>query len=193
MHSRLTIRLLMGLVLFVAVGVAALRHASELWASLLLTAALLLFAVAALGAACSRGPRRAACGGFAAFGFGYLALCFGPWASTEVRPHLATSKLLDFVGAWISRTSPPVFVTRKVPVLGDVPHLGRLFATRVAAPGPARFAGIGPVAATANEPFVRVGHSLFALIFALLGGLVARYFSAAREHEPGDPGPAGAP
>jgi hypothetical protein len=51
MSPRLTIRLIMGLVLFAAAGIAALRHASELWAGLLLTASLLAFAVAALGAA----------------------------------------------------------------------------------------------------------------------------------------------
>src|SRR4051794_19378670 len=88
---RLSIAALMGLILFVAVAIATLRNADELWTSILLSLALLNFGVAALGAAFRRGRSRAFSAGAAFFGFGYLGLAFGP-----ISPQLASTKLLDY-------------------------------------------------------------------------------------------------
>ena len=85
----------MGFIASFALGAVALRDANEFWASSIFTLTLAVLAVGCLGAAFRRGRSRAAFAGFAAFGIGYLCLCFGPWASTEVRPHLLTSWAID--------------------------------------------------------------------------------------------------
>src|SRR3954451_23898489 len=95
MRLRFSIRGVMGSVLFAGVGVAALRSATDWWASGLFTATLLGLSLAALFAAYRRGPRRAFWSAFVAFGAGYLVLAFGPWCETSIRPRLLTTKILD--------------------------------------------------------------------------------------------------
>ncbi|MGO9464117.1 MAG: hypothetical protein ACLQIB_09065 [Isosphaeraceae bacterium] len=71
---RFTILGLMGLVLGLAVAIAALRNADDHWAVGLLLATALHMGVAALGAVYHAGRRRAGRLGFAVFGGGYFAL-----------------------------------------------------------------------------------------------------------------------
>ena len=56
---RISIRTLMALVLVSAIGLAALRNASELWAGMMLRLALAAVGVAILGVALMRGRERA--------------------------------------------------------------------------------------------------------------------------------------
>lgn len=78
---RMSIAGVMLLMLPVAVGLAALRDPSELWASVLFTVTLLALLVSVLGTVARRGPARLAFFGFVLFGASYLVLAFGPWAS----------------------------------------------------------------------------------------------------------------
>ena len=174
MRLRFSIMGLMALVLFVAVGFAALRNPTELWAYALFTLALGIFGIAALGAAFRQGYGRAFFAGFAAFGFGYLILCYGPWAATEVRPHLATAKLLEYAPPWLNTTNPMVpFPRGSIAVVDVEEDQGSAFITysnlTLLKPSP--------------EAYQRVGHSLFALVIALIGGTASRYF-AARDDQP---------
>ena len=70
---------LMFAVLFVAVGLAALRDPSELWASSLFSLTLVLLLVAMLGTVAHRGATRVAFLGFTLFAGTYLLLAFSPW------------------------------------------------------------------------------------------------------------------
>jgi len=87
-RPRFSIAGLMGMVLVVAVGVAALRSGSEDWAGIVSALTLGLLGVALLGVLFRQGPRRAFWSGFALFGWGYLALTMAPWFSGEVGPRL---------------------------------------------------------------------------------------------------------
>jgi hypothetical protein len=108
MRFRTSIRGVMAVVLLFAVGVAALREADDLWASALFSLTLGILGVAALGAAFRRGRSRASYAGAAAFGWAYMALCFGPWATDAIRPHLATTRLLDYAApTWWGHPGPP--------------------------------------------------------------------------------------
>lgn len=98
-RPRFSIAGLMGLVVVVAVGVAALRSASEDWAGIVLMLTLGLLGVALLGVIFRDGPRRAFWSGFALFGGGYLTLTMAPWFSAEVGPRLATTRGLDLLFA----------------------------------------------------------------------------------------------
>ena len=90
-HLRPSITSALGVILFVAVGFAALREADELWASWLFPLTLVLLLVAVLLAAQRTGDRRAFWIGFALVGWGYLSLALIP--STE--PRLITTKTLS--------------------------------------------------------------------------------------------------
>src|SRR5438270_8186539 len=98
-RPRFSIAGLMFVVLLIAVGVAALRSASQLWAGMIFTLTLALLGVAVIGVIYRRGARRAFWLGATLFGGGYLIVSFGPWFATEVRPYLVTSALLDALDA----------------------------------------------------------------------------------------------
>src|SRR5437764_15325384 len=102
----------MGIVVVAAVGAAALRMASDLWADALFSLDLLLFGAAALASALRRGRSRAAWLGFAAFGWGYLVLTFGPWCREFIRPRLLTDTALQrlhprLAGWYVYLEAPP--------------------------------------------------------------------------------------
>jgi hypothetical protein len=86
---RISIRTLMACVFVSAVGLAALRNASGLWAWIMLFLALTVEGVALLGAALMRGRERAWWLGLAVFAGGYLVAALCP-----VRSELATTMAL---------------------------------------------------------------------------------------------------
>src|SRR5689334_10460965 len=99
MRYRVSIAALMVLVLFLAIGFAALRSGSDWWASATFSATLLALALAAPLAVYRRGPRRAFWAWFAAFGAAYLVLVFTPWFESAIRPRLLTTKGIDALHA----------------------------------------------------------------------------------------------
>src|SRR5947209_4142181 len=96
-RPRISLARLMALVVVFAVGVAALRDASETWAGIVLLATLGFLAASILGVVYRSGGRRAWWLGFALFGWGYFALSFGLWFATEFRPRLPTTRLLSYL------------------------------------------------------------------------------------------------
>ena len=147
---------LMGAVLVVALGLAALRNASETWASVmfLLTCGVLNLAV--VGTLCREGAKRAWWLGFALFGWGYLVLAF--WSSVQ----LPTMALLDAVGSRLGL---------KVQFGGGMGGMG----------GGMRSAGFwafggfgGGFGGPPGQSLKQIAHCLWALVAALLGGLLAR-------------------
>lgn len=101
MRRRVSILGLMGLILLMGLGFAALRSASAFWASFLFTLAYLMVTASTIAAIASPGRERASWAGFAVACGGHLALVFGPLASAGglVVPPLLTTGL-------ISRTLP---------------------------------------------------------------------------------------
>lgn len=126
MRSGATIRFrvpiagLMVSVVAFAIGLAALRFASEVWAGFVGLLALGLLALAVLGVVYRRGRRRASWLGFALFGGAYAALAWGDWwGAAEVGPRsfkrappeppaLVTSLLLDRIRPALHRERGPV-------------------------------------------------------------------------------------
>src|SRR5262245_26625519 len=93
---RFTILGVMGLVLVMAVGLAALRNANEYWAGGLLTFTSLLFGLALLGALCGRPEKRPGRLGFVVLGGGYFALAFLGLSDANLNK-LPTSQALSYV------------------------------------------------------------------------------------------------
>jgi hypothetical protein len=185
---RFSIRTLMSAIVVSAIGLAALRNASDLWAGIMLLVALAAVGVAVLGAIILRGRDRCWWLGFALFGGGYLALVFVPWESKAPR-QLGTTDLLDYVHAKVVGSPIKNFdVTRydKNSVLYQaiIPDRGLNITWPpdiVAATLPVnRWSSALPGAANYDQ-FQHVGHSIFALIAGLVGGLIATWFYAKRE------------
>ncbi|HWE37419.1 MAG TPA: hypothetical protein VG406_12695 [Isosphaeraceae bacterium] len=180
---RFSIAGLMGLVVVVAVGVAALRFASELWAGVLLLSTVGVLGAAILGIIHRRDGKRAWWQGFALFGWGYLALALGPWASEAIAPHLPTTAGLD---ALYARLHPAgdvetvrTFSVAKLLLLTSTSTAPSAQAAGAAGlpPGWGSSVVLGPPNPT-PEFFHRVGHCLWALLAACVGGLVGRAFHA---------------
>ena len=75
---RFTIAQLMAIVLFAAIGMAALRNASKFWASAVFTLAILTVSVAIVGAVARTGKLRMAWAGYAVAGWSCLII----WLAT---------------------------------------------------------------------------------------------------------------
>jgi hypothetical protein len=200
---RFTILNLMGIVLALAVAIAALRNADDSWAGGLLLATPVLLGVVLLGAAYSAGRRRAGRLGFVVFGGGYFALAFLGLSEPNLAK-LPTSWLLAFVH---QRVAPPqAFTFTTLFTAPAQTGQGRILTTDVS-PGPApntvtttttsqialtgmlngapggRWKVLLPGAAN-YEAFSAVGHCLFALLAGLLGAAIARRLQARRERLP---------
>jgi hypothetical protein len=167
---RFTIAGLMGLV--VVVAVAALRFASELWAGILRMLTLGVLGAAILAFHERTGPRRSWWRGFALFGWGYVLLVMGPWASEAIAPNLPTTAGLDALSARMhpggadagqARRLGPVVLRDDIAVPPGMAFRpdGKLVVSG-APPGPA------------PEPFRRVGHCLGTLLVACVGGIIGR-------------------
>ena len=97
---RFRIGSLMGIVLVLAIGFAALKNASATWASAIFLLTCGVLGLAVIGAICRRGADRAGWLGFALFGWGYMALAFWPSEFLPNPPTLALLKgLLSVFGA----------------------------------------------------------------------------------------------
>jgi hypothetical protein len=198
-RPRFTIASLLGVVVFVAVAIASLREATDLWDCGVFTATAGLLLASVLWAVHRTGLRRAFWLGFALFGWVYLVASLVP----AVEPRLLTTKALAYLDSKVpgrnavflfnvSATGGTVTTSNAVQSYAFSTSGGTLAANQ---PGAVRFwsAGTGPLLAVPNgttENFVRIGHSLIALIMAFFGGHLSRRLYARRGQDAG-PSPTG--
>jgi hypothetical protein len=178
MRFRFGITTLMGLILFVAVGLTALRSASALWVSATFTATVTLLSASILGAMAARGRPRMGWAGLAVFGWVYLGIAFGPWPrNVDGPPPLLTVPLLDAIQDY-------VFSDGKTPYLTDdyQSQYGRVTAFRGNwQPAKGNFGPAPPAGGFKMVDLVayrQAGHSLGAVLFGVVGALVGRFFAA---------------
>jgi hypothetical protein len=192
---RFTILGLMGLVLGMAVAIAALRNADDYWAAGMILATPLLLGVVLIGALCGVERFHARRLGFAILGGGYFALAFLGLSEPNLN-RLPTTKLLAYVHQQVASpqtftftvtTSPPT-TTQTSFVIANSNSTALNFVTTTA-PGPVsassavtpgRWKSLLPGAAD-YEAFSIVGHCLFTLLAGLLGAATAQWFRNRRE------------
>ena len=170
MRLRVSIRAIMAVVLAAGLGLAALRSASEWWASGIFSLTLLGFALAAAYASQRRGPRRAFWAAFVVFGVGYLVLAFAPWFQDAARPRLLTTRLLDFAQPLLDPAR------RLAEPFSPSPDGRGLLPDR--SPSVARLWGPD---ASRQDRLQTIGHCLSAWLLAALGGVANRYFWERRD------------
>ena len=177
---RFSIASLLVAVLFVAVGFAALRESSELWDSGVFTLVLTVLLTSILLAIHRTESRRAFWTGFALFGWTYLALSLVP----SIESRLATTKALAYLDSKEPGRPQNFF---KLHVTGGTPGNqvqavafsldGNRLATSSRRTVRLWDATTGRLLggwAGTTENFVRIGHSLIALLAGWFGGLLSR-------------------
>jgi hypothetical protein len=197
------------LIIVLGVGLAALREANDAWDSGVLSLDLGAMLASILLAIPRTGKRRAFWLGFALFGAAYLAMSLVP----SIESRLLTTELSAYIDSKVSRSiasGPGYFENNDGPVDIDVvdssqPNLQYLNRGDGTFEDLNVVAGLNPAGhqATGNgglfllgsagpwlralagttENFVRISHSLFALIVAFIGGRLSGYLYA-RNREP---------
>jgi hypothetical protein len=171
MRIRLSIGCLLVVIALCGIGFAALVDASELWASCVFVLALCVLGLTCLGMAFGQGRRRVNYAGAAFFGWSYMLLAFGPWFSSEVRPHLATTWAIDSL-PW---RSPGIGILECPDDNTTVPGPSPSFPIG----GFHRWGSNTPVLISASflGPRQHIGHCIFAFIAAWVGGIAASHLT----------------
>ena len=186
-HIRFSIASLLLVVLFVAVGFAALRESNETWNSRVFTLTLAALLISILLAVHRTESRRTFWIGFALFGWIYLGLFLVP----SIESRLITTKAFAYLDSKLACRSVRGFSVRSSATNSGIPSKqvqavaftpdGNQFAT--SSQGVVRFGYVrtgkllgGWIGTTEN--FIRIGHSLLALIAALMGGLLSSHLYA---------------
>ncbi len=175
-----SLRTLLVVVVFIAVGCGALVAASETWLTIVYSATFAVLFIAVLGGLFRRGRTRAFWAGFAVIGWLYLVLVYGLWEENG-RPRLATTQTLVFVWNTVIYKAPgSVSITGEVQTQSSPLIILQLQEMEKQSFYAQR--GISPttVLALPSPLFLDIGQYLWTLILAYLGGLLALYFYSTR-------------
>jgi hypothetical protein len=167
-----------GLLLFVlaaGIGLAALRRPSSLAANAIYSLLLLSLGIAFIGMLYRSGPTQAFWTGFLAFGSLYAVMSLAPWFHQDLGHRLITMPLLDVLYPYI----PPLPRSTNV-----APGPWELWTGRPPDYDSAHY-HVGIFTHT-TDSFLVIGHSLFALLAAAGGGLLARHFYGHRTRDSAD-------
>jgi hypothetical protein len=204
-RSRISIAaLLAGIALF-GVAFTALIHPSPLWGDAFYSMTLATLTIAVLAAVYGQGPRRAFWVGFSTCGWAYFLAIFGPEPLSHFGSNLITTAILDIIYPYtIPRIGGGAAL---IPAPSDLPEAPSRLARRSGGGGMIILAGAFAGAAGPPIPpptpweiwtkpdratrfnqasprmYRRIGHSMACLIFALIGGILARRFREKRESE----------
>jgi hypothetical protein len=193
----------LGIVAVIAMGLAGMRSASSLWTTAAATVTLALLLTAVVAARLLDGLDRAFWAGFAVFGWSYLLLVNWDWIGGQFG-HDLTSGLSDVAEAIFARgdvPAPPqppgaVFTVRtpsNVPIPPGQGAANLAPATGFVVVSQGEYLEQARARQIRLGNFVQIGRMFLALIFGLLGGLIARKVAqagaSARDlREPPNPG-----
>ena len=184
--SLATLLIVMGVA---ALGCAAVANWSPLWAEIMLTTTGAILLVGLLVALFGRGSTRTFATGFAAVGLAYFLLAF--FAPAEIRDErLATRRAIDRLFALMQKTNADARTTSEFQLV-EVVLDG---STNGSTPGgdSSFMFGVGtrPTLVTGrtvfNSPpreFEDIGHCLWTLLLALIGGVLAQVIQRASRRE----------
>jgi hypothetical protein len=175
---RFSIASLLVVVLVLGMSFAALRESNEIWDSAVLTLTLVILLTSVLLAIHRTGSRRAFWMGFALFGVAYLGLSLVP----SVASRLLTTRALAYLDSRAPGRSLGFFTFHTGP--GAPGNQVQSVAFTVDG---RRLATSSPVQVRlwdTTKNFVRIGHSLIALLAGWFGGLLShRLWRASRSRQ----------
>ena len=165
MKFRFSIFGLMAVVVLAAIGLAALRSPTELWASAIFTVMVGLLGYALLGTMFGRAPKRKSWAGFAVFGWVYLILVFDIFsAKVQVKPPPLLP--VGLLASMDSRLNPQVVMTWQDGG-GSLSYIN--------------YSGPMPVLGSNSVALYHIAHSLVTLVVALVGSVMAGIVAAREE------------
>jgi hypothetical protein len=169
------------LVLLIGVGFAALRESNEMWDSSIFSITLGLLLISILLAVHRTEKQRAFWLGFALSGSAYLGFSLVP----SIESRLITTKALAYLDSKMPRSVPSSDPFEAIEMAENsftfpVKNANGGWEDRVVTGSTPSFLNIVAVTSLmrssgTTENFVRIGHSLLALIVASLGGYISRY------------------
>jgi hypothetical protein len=189
---RFNIASLLIVIFLLGVGFAALRESSDLWDSGVFTLTLGVLLISILLGVDRTEARRAFWIGFALFGWIYLGISLAP----SIQSRLMTTKALAYLDSKVPRSSPAgltdfdpyatgswdvVFADNLQPnaLVLNKGNGGWIADVRAAGSNQTRFtnilAGRSLTGFGTTENFIWIGHSLLAIVAALMGGQLSRY------------------
>ena len=172
---RFSLAALLLVVSFTAVGCASLIYANEMWRQVIVTLTVVALLTATLIAVVQHDRVRAFAVGFAIVGWVYLILAFTPLV--DVRDHLLTTRSLNLLGKAIGQITLndfDAYVLDLSTVGSGQPYLPGVY-TATTSSGQFRLMS-RPQPALQSDFFV-IGHSLWTLLLAVIGGLLGRGLS----------------
>jgi hypothetical protein len=214
--TKLSVRGLMALISLVAVGFAALSHPTRLWASALYTSAIVVLSLAVVaGLRGHRRESRAFWTGFAACGWIYFALHFGPWFRPQYVPSASRGwePFAPYRGEEL-RVCPPLLTTALLDAAYPSLVRGVTYPLIVRVPesihGAGTISGGGemvvnpskgtwqrwieadtipdmPMGLISSASYQQAGHSVICLVLAMFGGAAARRLAGREEATPAGP------
>jgi hypothetical protein len=181
-RPRFSIAALMAFVSIFAVGLAAFRYPNKLWASFFFSLTIGAMVIGTLGAIFHRGLPQKFWMGYAICGWLYMFMNFGPWFE-YFSPYLFTTACLDLIYPRVAAPEQTALLETYKQTFGLAGGFGASapvdpweFWTKIDSAAE-RFAVANNFDALRSRPFQLIGHSMFALLFAYIGGLIARRFA----------------
>jgi len=165
-RAQLSLADLMAAVLFIALGLAALLNPTALWASALFMLTVALLSAAILGAIACRGKTRMTWAGVAIFGWIYLGIAFGPLPNGNGTTIPALPTMVVYEYTLHNNLVPQSKAAYKDVIFNNTNQAESLLDKATLTGKPRVFVDV--------MHLKRVVHSLGAVIFAFIGGIVGR-------------------
>lgn len=186
---RVSISRSLAFVALAGLAFAAIKVATPAWSGALYSLTFFSLIASLLGIGFGRGARRVYWTGFAALGWGYMALNYLPLHNRYFGPLLLSPNLFDELYDRIhipedlknakGMAATGNILSESVPAgSGGMGMMGGGF--RMMGGGGGGTPATPPVKLVDPQVFLRIGVALEALLWALLGGWVARYFASGR-------------
>jgi hypothetical protein len=190
---RFSIANVLAVIAIIAVALAALRSPSYLWANATFSFVLGALVVAVVNVVYGRNAGRAYWLGFSLCGGVYFAVCTVPGLRDSVCPRLVTEVVLDFLYPVLAPEPTPSAPTWNLVVSSPYSFQNVQFSggtTSLVSPSPPttpwaawtepdRTVGvgyrIGTVSLRSSEAYRQIGHSIFTLLAAVVGGTFTRH------------------
>src|SRR5262245_46740229 len=185
---RISLATLLGLIALIALGLAGMTSGSRLWTAVAATLTLAVLLTAILAAFLLAGSERPFWVGFALFGWTYLLLVNWDWIGGQFG-HDLTASLSDIAESLVPEvgvTAPPF------PASGPSSPTSALWMSRQPTANPARPV-FTPVELVRQRQIkignlVQISRMVLSLLFAWLGGSIARALAERRAARSGAPG-----